>query len=133
MGWTPPEHGGVRDRQNFDADDMIRAGAIITSLLLRDKEIFVRKSPSGRGYHIVVDREPDLIERWILKDCWGRYTGDLKRAKRKLPIGILFMFKNKMFASKWMRVKAIDFYGLLADLEIKRAEMFEKCMEARKA
>jgi len=131
MGWTPPEHEGVRDWQNFDTDDMIRAGAIITSLLLKDREVFIRKSASGRGFHIVVNRKPDLIERWILKDCWGRYTGDLKRKKVGKPIGILFGFKNMRYTSRWKRVRAVGWAELLAALEMKRAEMFKKCMEAR--
>ena len=111
MGWTPPEHGGVRDRQNFDADDQMRGGQIIACLLLKHQEGFVRKSPSGRGYHVVVDSEPDIIERWILGDCRGRLWGDWKRLVAGLPIGILFGYKNGRFASRWVRVRAINLDG----------------------
>ena len=106
MTWTPSEYESVRNRQNFDADYPERAGQIITSLLLKYPEVYVRRT--RRGYHIVIDSEPDLIERWILYDCWGRLVSDLKRKKLGLPTGILFSYKNKRFASKWVKVKAVE-------------------------
>jgi hypothetical protein len=98
----------VRDRLNFDCDDELRAGCVIASLLVDHPEVRVRRSPGGRGYHVVVDSAPDLVKRWELGDCLGRLHGDMKRAKAGLPTGILFMYKNGRFASRWVRVRAID-------------------------
>ena len=133
MSYIPPEQGSVRDRQNFDYDNEMLAGRGIASLLTKYPEVWVRKGL--RGYHVVVDSEPDLIERYTIGDCWGRFNADLKRKKRGQPLadrtGILFYYKNKKFKTRWVRVRAIDFTALLVDLELRRAEIFEKCMEAR--
>jgi hypothetical protein len=101
----------TRSKQNFDCDDTIRAGCVIASLLLKYKEVFVRRSSSGRGFHVVVDSKPDLLERWVIGDCFGRLHADMKRAKRGLPIGILFYYKNKKFTSRWVPVRAINLDG----------------------
>lgn len=98
----------TRSRLNFDCDSELRAGVVIASLLTEYPEVFVRRSSSGRGYHVVVDDEPDLLKRKLIGDCYGRLYGDYARRKTGLPTGILFMYKNKKFASKWVRVKPIE-------------------------
>jgi hypothetical protein len=98
----------MRDKLAFDADDEMRAGAIVTSLLLEYPEVWVRRSSSRRGYHIVVDAPHDLMKRFELYDCRGRLMADLKRRARGLPVNILFYWKNSKFTSKWVRVKPLE-------------------------
>lgn len=107
MSWTPPERGPVRDKQNFDCDDETRTACVVASLLLKYPMVWVRRS--RRGHHVVVDAAPNLMERWMIGDCFGRLHADMKRVKAGNPIGILFYYKNHSFTSRWVPVKAVPF------------------------
>lgn len=108
MSWVPSNHGNVRDKLAFDVDEPTRVGQIIASLFLEYQEVWVRRSSSGRGFHVVVDAPSSMLQRWLLRDCYGRWSGDRKRAKVGLPQNILFFFKNGRYASKWVKVRPIS-------------------------
>jgi hypothetical protein len=93
---------------NFDADSKKHALKIARALKKKygkkeDYAIMFRKSSSRRGFHFTIfyrGKQLFLPVDEILKirkrcfDCYGRLKADIKRAKWKLPISILFHHKN---------------------------------------
>ena len=114
--WTPPEEGNVRQKLNFDCDSLDRTMYVLACLFSEYDDIWVRKSPSGRGHHIVVDAPHSLLKRIMIGDCYGRVKADCARIKLGLPIGILFHWKGEngkgKQASKWVKIKPIDVRGV---------------------
>jgi len=104
---------------NFDADNKTHARKIARSIkklydVTKCYKILFRKSPSRRGYHFTVLKNGKQLFLPIKKvlrirrkcfDCFGRMKADKIRAKRGLPISILFNHKNLKDATMWRELK----------------------------
>lgn len=71
---------------------------------------FYRLSSSKKGYHFRIkvndcSKKDNLMVRYMLGECYGRFKTDLRRLKDGLTeFDILFDMKNKKRSGKWKKI-----------------------------
>lgn len=104
---------------DFDADHTTDSGTFVKGnldqmdhaieVLKRYGDVYVRKSSSGKGFHVSVDAditpEEELALRRELNDCKGRCIADESRVRSGLRSSRLFKWKSKTRVSKDYKVE----------------------------
>ena len=94
----------------IDIDDIDTGKKLLRMLRILKIKGKYRLSSSRRGYHFKLNvlnhnKEENLMIRYILNDCYGRWIGDVRRLKNGIAhFDILFNKKKKKKCGIWRKI-----------------------------
>lgn len=94
----------------IDIDDRKEGKMILRVLRILNIKGKYRLSSSKRGYHFRLSvknhtRKENLLIRYMLNDCYGRWRLDVRRLKSGIrELDVLFDNKNNNYSSQWRNI-----------------------------
>ena len=94
----------------LDIDDKAQGKQLLKILRALKIQGIYRSSSSRRGYHFSInvkktDEKTQVLIRYMLGDCYGRWLGDVRRFKHGAEhFNILFDEKKGLKAGRWRKI-----------------------------